>query len=57
MEELVKSGFALIGGALITLTFVLLIELSILNRTLHQIKSNLERIEDRKNGKQDWNNK
>lgn len=52
MEELIKNGFALIGASLITLIFVVLIELSILNRTLHQIKSNLEGKEDRKNGKQ-----
>lgn len=51
MEELIKHGFALIGALLMTLTFILLIELSILNRTLHQIKSNLERKKDRKNGK------
>lgn len=46
MEELIKNGFALIGALLMTLIFVLLIELSILNRTLHQIKSNLEGKEE-----------
>ncbi len=51
MEELIKHGFALIGASLITLIFILLIELSILNKTLHQIKSNLERKEDSENGK------
>lgn len=53
MEEILKHGFALIGASLITLIFILLIELSILNKTLHQIKSNFERKEDSKNGKDD----
>lgn len=49
MEELIevlKTGFSIIGALLITLIFILLIELSILNKTLHEIKNKLKGKED-----------
>lgn len=60
MEELIevlKTGFSLIGASLITLIFVLLIEVSILNKTLYEIKDKLKGKEDSNDSKQNRNKK
>jgi len=56
METVIKEGFALIGGLLMTLVFILFIELSILNKNLYRIVSKFEGENDNENNKQNRKN-